>query len=89
MYIRGLIPRKSAELAEAVTIESSHGICYSFTQSMGVDEVSALLSSCTYFCRYRGSYMSDHVLLNLLDVLRKRNTMEGLPGIFISFSQQI
>ena len=27
--------------------------------------------------------MSNHVLLNLLDMLRKRDKMVGLPGIFL------
>ena len=30
---------------------------------------------------YRGSYMSAHVLLNLLNKLRKRDKMRGLPSI--------
>ena len=30
---------------------------------------------------YRGSYMSAHVLLNLLNELRKRDKMRGLPSI--------
>ena len=30
---------------------------------------------------YRGSYMSAHVLLNLLKELRKRDQMLGLPSI--------
>ena len=29
--------------------------------------------------------MSNHVLLNLLDMLRKRDKMVGLPGIFYVF----
>ena len=29
----------------------------------------------------RGSYISAHVLLNLLNELRKRDNMQGLPGI--------
>ena len=29
----------------------------------------------------RGSYISAHVLLNLLNELRKRDNMRGLPGI--------
>ena len=29
----------------------------------------------------RGSYMSAHVLLNLLNELRKRDKMRGLPSI--------
>ena len=31
--------------------------------------------------RYRGSYMSAHVLLNLLNELGKRDKMRGLPSI--------
>ena len=30
---------------------------------------------------HRGSYMSAHVLLNLLNELRKRDQMQGLPSI--------
>ena len=30
---------------------------------------------------YRGSYMSAHVLLNLLNELGKRDKMRGLPSI--------
>ena len=30
---------------------------------------------------YRGSYMSAHVLLNLLNKLGKRDKMRGLPSI--------
>ena len=34
---------------------------------------------------YRGSYMSAHVLLNLLNELRKRDKMRGLPSILSLF----
>ena len=37
---------------------------------------------------YRGSYMSAHVLLNLLNELGKRDKMRGLPSI-LSLSQRI
>ena len=37
---------------------------------------------------YRGSYMSAHVLLNLLNELGKRDKMKGLPSI-LSFSQRV
>ena len=30
---------------------------------------------------YRGSYMSAHVLLNVLNELGKRDKLRGLPGI--------
>ena len=39
--------------------------------------------------RYRGSYMSAHVLLNLLNELGKRDKMRGLAEHFISFSQRV
>ena len=35
--------------------------------------------------RYRGSYMSAHVLLNLLNELRKIDKMRGLPSILSLF----
>ena len=34
---------------------------------------------------YRGSYMSAHVLLNLLNELRKRDKMQGLSSFFYIF----
>ena len=34
---------------------------------------------------YSGSYMSDHVLLNLLNKLGKRGKMHGLPSILFLF----
>ena len=36
-------------------------------------------------CRYRGSYKSAHVLLNLLNELGKRDKMRGLPSILSLF----
>ena len=38
---------------------------------------------------HRGSYMSAHVLLNLLIELGKRDRMRGLPSILSLFSQQV
>ena len=37
---------------------------------------------------HRGSYMSAHVLLNLLNELGKRDKMRGLPSI-LSLSQRV
>ena len=37
---------------------------------------------------HRGSYMSDHVLLNLLNKLRKRDKMRGLPSILSLFRNE-
>ena len=38
--------------------------------------------------RDRGSYMSAHVFLNLLNELRKIDKMQGLPSI-LSLSQRV
>ena len=38
---------------------------------------------------YRGSYMSAHVLLNLLNKLGKRDKMRGLPSILSFFRNEI
>ena len=37
---------------------------------------------------YRGSYMSAHVLLNLLNELGKRDEMRGLPSILSLFRNE-
>ena len=37
---------------------------------------------------HRGSYMSAHVLLNLLNELRKRDKMRGLPSILSLFCNE-
>ena len=37
----------------------------------------------------RGSYISAHVLLNLLNKLGKRDKMRGLPSILSLFSQRV
>ena len=37
---------------------------------------------------YRGSCMSAHVLLNLLNELRKRDKMRGLPSILSLFGNE-
>ena len=37
---------------------------------------------------YRGSYMSAHVLLNLLNDLGKRDKMRGLPSILSLFRNE-
>ena len=36
-----------------------------------------------------GSYMSAHVLLNLINELRKRDKMRGLPSILFLFSTSL
>ena len=37
---------------------------------------------------HRGSYMSAHVLLNLLNKLRKRDKMQGMPRILTLFRNE-
>ena len=37
---------------------------------------------------YRGTYMSAHVLLNLLNEMGKRDTMRGLPSILSLFRNE-
>ena len=37
----------------------------------------------------RGSFMTAHVLLNLLNELKKGDKMHGLLSFFIAFSQQV
>ena len=37
---------------------------------------------------YRGSYISSHVLLNLLNELRKKDKMRGLPSILSLFRNE-
>ena len=39
-------------------------------------------------CLNRGSYMSAHVLLNLLNELGKRDKMRGLPSILALFRNE-
>ena len=53
----------------------------------------ALDGAMTYFSvikhgPYRGSYMSAHVLLNLLNELGKRDQMRGLPSILSLFRNE-
>ena len=43
---------------------------------------------CKLYQIHRGSYMSAHVLLNLLNKLGKRDKMRGLPSILLLFGNQ-
>ena len=55
--------------------------------SSSVSAVNYLLFK--YKKRYRGSYMSAHVLLNLLNSLRKRDKMLGKPRILSLFATSL
>ena len=43
---------------------------------------------CFHTILHRGSYMSAHVLLNLLNELGKRDKMQGLPSILSRFRNE-
>ena len=45
-------------------------------------------SGCIGSRAYRGSYMSVHVLLNLLNEFGKRDKMRGLPSILSLFRNE-
>ena len=51
---------------------------------------SYLESTCSVYnsIKQRGSYMSAHVLLNLLNELGKRDKMRGLPSILSLFRNE-
>ena len=51
--------------------------------SVQIIDVSQQLLS--WYVLNRGSYMSAHVLLNLLNELGKRDKMRGLPSILFLF----
>ena len=52
--------------------------CHKYSKAVGL---------LTYYV-YRGSYMSAHVLLNLLNELGKRDKMRGLPSILSLFRNE-
>ena len=59
---------------------------YQFGQSWSVSE--NVLITLESHGIYRGSYMSAHVLLNLLNELGKRDKMRGLPSILSLFRNE-
>ena len=50
-----------------------------------IDFLYFLSNTCNNLISHRGSYMSAHVLLNLLNKLGKRDKMRGLPSILSLF----
>ena len=50
--------------------------------------ITSLIFSIFLLALYRGSYMSAHVLLNLLNELGKRDKMQGLPSILSFFRNE-
>ena len=55
---------------------------------IGNDPVLSVIILVVTICTHRGSYMSAHVLLNLINELGKRLSAR-LAEIFISFSQRV
>ena len=66
-------------ILQAVAIGNSTDIIVLITQS-SIFIIKAAI--------YRGSYMSAHVLLNLLNELGKRDKMRGLPSILSLFRNE-
>ena len=62
-------------------------VSVSMTQSNRLT-LHVLLSISVYLLRYRGSYMSAHVLLNLLNELGKKDKMRGLSSILSLFRNE-
>ena len=62
---------------ETVLVFSSNDVNYNIFILLGL------------YMLYTGSYMSDPVLLNLLNELGKRDKIQGLPSILSLFSQRV
>ena len=65
----------------SVCLSFGHSVLPSFHHSVNISRFS--LNNLN-----RGSYMSAHVLLNLLNELRKRDKMRGLPSILSFFRNE-
>ena len=52
------------------------------------DTFGKCFTTSAYLKIHRGSYMSAHVLLNLLNELGKRDKMRGLPSILSLFRNE-
>ena len=61
----------------------------SFENNIDSDKKLAVHDLHFYHDIHRGSYMSTHVLLNLLNEFGKRDKMRGLPSILSLFSQGV
>ena len=72
--------------------------CYYINQSASIQSIVHILISFNAMhlvvylnykeLLYRGSYMSAHVLLNLLNELEKRDKIRGLPSILSLFRNE-
>ena len=59
-----------------------------YSNGIGSQVLTTLVLTLPLHSRYRGSYMSAHVLLNLLNELGKRDKMRGLPSILSFFCNE-
>ena len=59
-----------------------------FVLSNGKHDKGGTLVNVQRICLHRGSYMSAHVLLNLLNELGKRDKIRGLPSILSLFRNE-
>ena len=81
--------------SELLNVSYTRNIIYGywvgiFYEKNRVGHALALPGQCYLMCLInRGSYMSAHVLLNLLNELGKRDKMRGLPSSLSLFSQRV
>ena len=61
-------------------------VCTTFANKMS--QIVDFILQKAAFPKYRGSYMSAHVLLNLLNDFGKRDKMRGLPSILSLFRNE-
>ena len=70
----------------------TRGCIHGFGEWLGQHDelivIAALSTMVMQVSIYRGSYMSAHVLLNLLNELGKRDKMRGLPSILSQFRNE-
>ena len=75
----------------AISVNSGSKVLntFSLATQLSMKKLSAYLgfkeNAAAQYCLHRGSYMSAHVLLNLLNELRKRDKMRGLSSILSLF----
>ena len=56
-------------------------------KELGLSHLHIMVVICNRL--HRGSYMSSHVLLNLLNMLEKKDKMRGLPSILSLFRNEL
>ena len=74
------LPKGIGNLVHLSTFDISHNHLEHLPEGRSIQ--------CSAFITHRGSYMSAHVLLNLLNELGKRDKMRGLPSILSLFPNE-